>query len=33
VVWYYLRGRAEESAYSKTWVAPTPNGFVLGGAF
>jgi tetratricopeptide (TPR) repeat protein len=33
VVWYYLRGRSEESSYSRTWIAPSPNGFVVGGAF
>jgi tetratricopeptide (TPR) repeat protein len=32
VVWWYLRDR-EETSYSRTWISPTPNGFVLGGAF
>jgi tetratricopeptide (TPR) repeat protein len=35
VFWAYLRGHSEESADSgaHTWIAPTPTGFVLGGAF
>ena len=32
VVWWYLRDR-EASSYSRTFIAPTPNGLVLGGAF
>ena len=32
IVWWYLRDR-EDTSYSRTWISPTPNGFVLGGAF
>ena len=33
VIWWYVRDRQDASTYSRTWISPTPNGFVLGGAF
>ena len=33
VVWWYIRDREDVSTYSRTWIAPTPTGVVLGGVF